>query len=226
MTFDPFKPGNYVEGERLLHTEANQINEDIPYALDGRDGGSYTPSAAIQIGGSGIECSVAPSTGNDVVNKTALDAAVASAIANAENLSASYEVSGTAVSLGLRGTLTEEYADAGFTVSSNDITVPANGIYLVSGVFLLQETVDTGNPYAVGVKIERDTTNFLTLQANRWSATTSHTVHVSGSVAIDITDYATQVIRVTAGVTAGSSTTFAAPGNNNNKLSVVLLRRT
>lgn len=76
MTFTPPKPGGFVEAERLLHTQVNSLNTDHPFALDGRDGGEYAPSAPLVVNGAGIETSVVPTTSNDVANKAYVDTAI------------------------------------------------------------------------------------------------------------------------------------------------------
>jgi len=54
MTFAPFKAGSYIIGERLLSAQVNQLNTDIPFALDGRDGGLYEPTERVRVGGAGL----------------------------------------------------------------------------------------------------------------------------------------------------------------------------
>lgn len=49
MTFSPFKVGGYAYGEILTSAQVNQANDDIQFALDGRDGGDYTPSDDLDI---------------------------------------------------------------------------------------------------------------------------------------------------------------------------------
>jgi hypothetical protein len=51
MSFSEIKAGGWVTGEKLLPEHANQINGDLPFALDGRDGGAYEPTAPLVIGG-------------------------------------------------------------------------------------------------------------------------------------------------------------------------------
>lgn len=52
--FAPLKVGGWAFGEILTSAQMNQLNTDFPFALNGRDGGSYAPSSAIVIGGSGL----------------------------------------------------------------------------------------------------------------------------------------------------------------------------
>lgn len=47
--FDPLKVGGWAFGEVLTSDQMNQANTDLPFALDGRDGGDYTPSDNLDI---------------------------------------------------------------------------------------------------------------------------------------------------------------------------------
>lgn len=45
--FNPIKTGGWAFGEILTSGQMNQINTDFPFALNGRDGGSYTMSNSL-----------------------------------------------------------------------------------------------------------------------------------------------------------------------------------
>jgi hypothetical protein len=51
MPFSPIKAGSWAFGEVLTSAQMNQLNADFPFAIDGRDGGTYTPTASIVIAG-------------------------------------------------------------------------------------------------------------------------------------------------------------------------------
>lgn len=53
--FLPIKAGGWAFGEILTSFQMNQLNTDFPFAINGRDGGTYNPTAAIIIGGAGIQ---------------------------------------------------------------------------------------------------------------------------------------------------------------------------
>jgi hypothetical protein len=55
MSFTRANVAGWANGERLTSTQMNQLDLDHSYAIDGNAGGTYTPSAAIIINGSGIE---------------------------------------------------------------------------------------------------------------------------------------------------------------------------
>lgn len=49
MTFARAKPGGWVSGERLTHTQANAMDVNIEKALDGGAGGDYNPSGFLRV---------------------------------------------------------------------------------------------------------------------------------------------------------------------------------
>lgn len=51
MTFANPKPLGYATGEKLPSTHVNTVFAYLPYAVDGNDGGTYTPAAPISIAG-------------------------------------------------------------------------------------------------------------------------------------------------------------------------------
>lgn len=58
MLTDPTSGIGYSFGQTLPSADATSIVLQLPYALDGNGGGTYNPSAFINIGGSGIRTSV------------------------------------------------------------------------------------------------------------------------------------------------------------------------
>jgi hypothetical protein len=55
MTFNPWKAGGWGFGEVLTSAQMNQGNTDFVFAVDGRNGGTYTPTAAIVVNGTGLQ---------------------------------------------------------------------------------------------------------------------------------------------------------------------------
>ena len=55
MTLANPKPLGWGYGEILTSAQANSFGTQMPYALDGNGGGSYSPSAPIIVGGSGLQ---------------------------------------------------------------------------------------------------------------------------------------------------------------------------
>jgi len=49
MSFLPLKAGGWAFGEVLTSAQMNQLNTDFPFAIDGRSGGTYTPSGDIRL---------------------------------------------------------------------------------------------------------------------------------------------------------------------------------
>lgn len=64
MSFSVIQVGGYAFGERLPSSWANAIDADHAAAIDGVLGGTYTPSNAIIIGGSGLQVGAFTTTGN------------------------------------------------------------------------------------------------------------------------------------------------------------------
>jgi hypothetical protein len=54
VTFSRVKPLGWAFGEVLTSAQMNALDAILPDALDGADGGEYTPSAVLEIGGEGL----------------------------------------------------------------------------------------------------------------------------------------------------------------------------
>jgi hypothetical protein len=75
MTFSKLKPAGYIRGDQITPAQINQLNDDLPYAIDGRGGGTYAPTAAINISNGNFEASAGGRlngtfTGNPTFNGT------------------------------------------------------------------------------------------------------------------------------------------------------------
>jgi len=58
MTFPLVKPAGWTDGvDPITASEMSTLDANLASAIDGHSGGSYAPSAALQIGGSGLEIS-------------------------------------------------------------------------------------------------------------------------------------------------------------------------
>lgn len=119
-----------IEPSELEQFDANQSR-----AVDGHGGGAYAPSSPIDIGGAGLRV-LAPSQADQPTPKGWVENLVSSAISAlaAQKVTASsawYAVSGTATD-GSKLTLTASGSTGGtFTLASNEVQVPAAGIWRV-----------------------------------------------------------------------------------------------
>ncbi|HEY3494756.1 MAG TPA: hypothetical protein VGK73_08730 [Polyangiaceae bacterium] len=144
MTFAPFKAGSYIEGERLLSAQVNQLNTDIPFALDGRSGGEFTPSAAIEVRGDSALKVDAPVESDDVATKEYVD----DAIADVQTLVRAWvTLDNVTKSIGapFGVALVSSYPSGAWTVIDGlGIQVPEPGMYEVALVSTMQHEVSEG----------------------------------------------------------------------------------
>jgi hypothetical protein len=68
MTISVIKPGGWAVGEKLRSTEVNSVQTELLKCVDGENGGTYTPTDPIVIGGEGAEF-----TTDLVVNRVHVD---------------------------------------------------------------------------------------------------------------------------------------------------------
>ncbi len=73
MSFALVKPGGFAFGERLPSAAMNALDADHANAIDGVAGGTYTPSAPIIIGGSGLQIGTLSVTGNSTIGNATGD---------------------------------------------------------------------------------------------------------------------------------------------------------
>jgi hypothetical protein len=102
MTFAPLRVGGWAFGQILTSADMNQLNEDLPFAIDGRAGGTYAPTGPIVINGDGTLlvgtlASVAElivSEGATVVNGISTDTLTATGAVSGGSLTTTGAVSG------------------------------------------------------------------------------------------------------------------------------------
>lgn len=152
MTLVNPKPAGYAFGEKLPSAHVNSVWSQLVYAIDGNAGGTYAPSSAIVIGGSGLQvtgsCQVSgPLVASGVVTlgDSALDAIAISGtavFAPAVTFQNGFTVSagGFAVTAGLATFGAGITVSAGLTtlgagllVSSGGLTVTAGGLTVDAG---------------------------------------------------------------------------------------------
>jgi len=80
LTFSRIQPTGWATNQKLLSTEMNQLDLDHSRALDGNAGGTFAPSSALvingsglQVGGSGFSCNTFASTGNCTLGNDVAD---------------------------------------------------------------------------------------------------------------------------------------------------------
>lgn len=175
MTLTNPKPLGWSNGEVFSSTQASAIGNQLPYAVDGNAGGTYAPTDPIILGGDGLTV-----TGPLVISGTC---------ARIENLAAAaYSVTATSTT-GIC-TLASLYAPTGYSLASNEITLPGNGWY--EATLTCQMTCAlTANPQRIGLSLVHST-SVLLAENLRFSATAADTVLISGVSTFQITDYTTQ----------------------------------
>jgi len=139
------------------------------------------------------------------------DQADASDLLNALNslyqrkANARYSGSGSGLAAAGLITLTEDFADSGFTLESNLVQVPAADDYLVS-ISVAATGTSTDNPLGLGATVQTkegdpDAARVTNARGWRYTASPSHVMYASGSQVFRITDPENQRIRVLAFVT-------------------------
>jgi hypothetical protein len=184
MTFTAPKPGGWAFGEVLASSEMNDFNTDHPNAVDGAAGGTYAPSSAITVGGSGL-------TTTGTLTATGAVAFSGASSFSWPNEAAYYTVSGSAVAIGGTLTLTQVHAGSGYTLSSNQVEVPTAGKYLV-GISIQSTVNNAANPTEFAYDVERGGSGVVKAQGQRFSATTTQEMQVSATGIIDITTPASE----------------------------------
>lgn len=123
MTFTRVKAGGWDVGERLTEAQMDALDVNMTKAVDGDAGGTYTPSAALSI--TDLECPTAPASGDDVTNKTYVDAAATTTYCHVR-------IAGSGLAVDAKFTLTINDENGGFTVDGTDIVIPTTGTYELS----------------------------------------------------------------------------------------------
>jgi hypothetical protein len=200
MTFTRAKPGNWATGERLTSAQANHGDAQWPHAIDGNEGGSYAPSAAITIGGEGLRVDEATVDGMPV-RKQEHDAGLASKVTAG---SARYSI-GTGA--GATVTLTEVFADAGYALhDGTHVQVPAPGRYYCSAQMSIVSSSTSGSgAVRLDGTIKLDSTIHGYDHHRRYSSDADHSGHVCPTALVDITDPETQRINCGIGTNSGTA---------------------
>lgn len=128
-----------------------------------------------------------------------------------------YSMSGTSVASLAKVTLTNVINDTGYSLASNEVTVPRAGVYFVE-IHASLASAGTGNPQAMILEAQTVAGTACDAYGYRYSATTSDKVAVAASGLVSITDPATEKIKV---VNAHAS---AVTLSDDPRLSIVRVR--
>jgi hypothetical protein len=191
MTLTRAKPAGWANGEIFTSTQANAMDVQLPYAVDGNAGGTYAPSNPIVINGDGLDVGGAGLTVGGVA--TTVSARLLT-LEDRPFLRAA--LSGSGLTNGSKLTPTSEDAKGSWTIASNDIEVPQAGWYQVAVNCYLTST-NTSNPYTGAVYFTVAGLGGIALfKVIRWSATAADAYAVSGSGLVQITTPSTQKISI------------------------------
>lgn len=217
-------PGLWAPNSVIEPEEFEQLDENLSHALDGQNGGVYTPNLPLEIGGQGI-CVLNPLTDDHVTPKAWVEEQIADAVsaeasariaADATKVTAGYAVY-TVNSFGDYAVdapmaLTELNVSDGFTLTSgNTVEVPSAGVYLVS----ISIHVSAASTNAIGARATAGGSRFLRADNNVTAGTSTG---VSATAAVVITDPPNQKIQLVAGHGSGTMNVTAA---TQSKLSIV-----
>jgi hypothetical protein len=133
---------------------------------------------------------------------------------------ADYSVAGIGVASGGKFDLTQLAADAGFTLASNEITLPTTGIYVISFSALVACSLTT-NPRTVDVEVSDGSGSFYGMVNTRFSASASDGVLVAATWFGRCTNTSNHV-KV---VSAVSNLSIIAGGDGEGRLSIHRLRQ-
>jgi len=170
----------------------NNLDSQLPYAVDGNAGGTYAPTNPIVINGDGLDVGGSGLTvGGDATP-------VHTRLLTLEDppfLRATLTGSGLASDAKL--TPTADISKGSWTIASNDIEVPEAGWYLISVHCLLTST-NTSNPYLGQVYVAQagGAGGILQYRTIRWSATNTDAFMASFSGLAKITTAATEKLSI------------------------------
>lgn len=174
MSFTAPKPGGWAFGEVLASTQMNDFNTDHPNAVDGGAGGTYAPSSVLTLGGSGLTM-----TGQFT----------------GPNYAALYAVSGSAVADGSKFTLAQTHAGSGYSLSSDEVQVPAAGKYLV-GLTINATHSSASNPSTLIATVVKGAATQTDAQDTRYSTTTSQELQGTSLIVLDVATPASEKLSV------------------------------
>lgn len=199
-------PGLWAPNSVVEPEEFEQLDENLSHALDGQNGGVYTPNLPLEIGGQGI-CVLNPLTDDHVTPKAWVEEQIADAVSAESSIRAAADTFlGTARIANFHFTSTasppsatmpiallNQYPAAGWALASNEITVPVAGVYRVT--FECLGAVDTGAAAVQGIIYARSgSANFARGYGVRFNSTNATTFGIVGFGVINITDPGTQKI--------------------------------
>lgn len=137
--------------------------------------------------------------------------------------SAQYTLFGSNLAHNATVPITPDFVSAGFSVSFNRISVPANGVYLVTLSTLMVDNANTNTGHLFGFRVLHNAALVFSAAEERGRADISVVKHLSGSGLMRITDYATDTVSVTAGIVDGSSSGYGGLGDGGSKLTISFL---
>lgn len=199
MPFPRVKPAGWVEPDPITAAHINQLDINVSKALNAVDGEVIAPTNPIEIGGAGLEVT-GPFVVPAVTNR--LDALEADTAAlQALGKGAVYRITGSSVASGSKMTLDtlltdtdQRYQDTGFSLLSNEITVPAIGRYLVC-ISLLASVSSAANPTYLIVRV-LDTvsaTPLIETSALRFNTTVGETLNATASKVVVVPNVARKI---------------------------------
>lgn len=106
-----------------------------------------------------------------------------------------YTMSGTSVASLAKVTLTNVINDTGYSLASNEVTVPRIGVYFVA-IHSSLASAGTGNPQQMLLEAQTISGAACDAYGYRYSATTTDKVAISAAGLVNITDPATEKIKV------------------------------
>lgn len=125
-----------------------------------------------------------------------------------------YTISGAAVAQNANATLTETYDPAtAYALASNVVSFPAVGYYAISCRASYTSSDASTNPRSIGITALLNSVDVAEAIGYRFSATAAHIVTGSFHRILQITDIATQTIRLI--LSSGASNTTSLSGVNN-----------
>lgn len=208
MTFSRVKPSGWATGERLTSTQMNNLDIDHARAVDGNAGGSYTPSSAIVIGGSGLQVG---GVGTGVAERLL-------ALEDPPFLRAT--LTGSGLSSDAKLTPAEEISKGTWSIASNDVQVPQAGWYLVTVNCLLTST-NTANPYLGQAYVSQaGSGGIVQIRTIRWSATNTDAFPASFSGLAKITTPSTEKLSIHV---AGAGTIAVSALSDGNQVHIAYL---
>jgi len=179
MSFSRAKSDGWLTREKLTSTQMNAIDINQSQALDGYNGGVYSTSTLLNVGGSGLICP----------QITALNVAAD----GYRTETCRYSLADAATNVGTVVTLTQVINQTGFFLTANTIQVPIAGFYHISVSARVSNASVTADRLA-GLNLRIGAVSVLDIFATR--KVTADTIYISGSGVYHIATPASSVIDV------------------------------